>query len=254
MIVISGLQQRTGPVTTTADLPAGLHLADQLIRQNMQRRKPFSAKQRKAQLQQKRAVKRGDISPPPPASKQDRHRKGKRAPASSTTSAAVDSSRRLQSAFVKLPQKFLDHTKQLSSSIPLERPIPSELLLSYPSIFSEDAENLGAYGASSAQLTCPKRPKWRYDMSKEEVEKNEEGWFKKWLQSTDETVNSWFRSDLELSNAAVPPSPDLQEEPLRMPSAPASFERNLEVWRQLSVFQNILAAATIHLQCRIDGV
>ena len=65
-------------------------------------------------------------------------------------------------------------------------------------------------------------------MSKNEVEKNEEGWFKKWLDETDQVLDEWVdrgqprpNSDTDSDGEAV------------MPRAPTHFERNLEVWRQL---------------------
>ncbi|KAI0785451.1 P-loop containing nucleoside triphosphate hydrolase protein [Irpex lacteus] len=148
----------------------------------MQRRKPASAKQRKAQLQQKRAIKRGDVSPPPPG-KPDKRRKGKGKPLihdpeagpSGRAIAAAESSRRLQSSFVKLSAEFLEETKRLAANLPLPRPIPRRLLTKSTDPAVDKRE----------QLTCLKRPKWRYEMSKKEVEKNEEGLFKKWLDQTD---------------------------------------------------------------------
>ena len=65
-------------------------------------------------------------------------------------------------------------------------------------------------------------------MSKDQVEKNEEALFKKWLDQTDQVFKEWVDrspspSDGETNN---------QEETV-MPRAPTYFERNLEVWRQL---------------------
>ena len=40
-------------------------------------------------------------------------------------------------------------------------------------------------------LTVPRRPKWRYEMTKKEVEMNEEGVFKKWLDGCDSVVADW---------------------------------------------------------------
>lgn len=65
-------------------------------------------------------------------------------------------------------------------------------------------------------------------MSKNEVERNEEGQFKKWLDQTDQVLKEWVDrgpspSDGEASSQAE----------VVMPRAPTHFERNLEVWRQL---------------------
>lgn len=192
----------------------------------MPRRKPFSAKQKKEQLQQKRAIKRGDIDPPP-IHHSDRKGKGRaQLPGQiPRNSAAAESSRKLESSFVKLNKAFLEETRRLSASIPLQRPIPSEIAV------WNDAVPSGAVhdgGSKPQQLTCPRRPKWRYDMSKKEVEKNEEGLFQKWLDQTDAAVNTWCE----------PPVPSTEDRSYHdeveiMPRAPTRFERNLEVWRQL---------------------
>ena len=204
----------------------------------MQRRKPFSAKQRKEQLQLKRAVKRGDVPPPAPA-KPDRHRKGRKGPTGQPLAAnarppAADASRRLESSFVKLPPAFLESTKALAASLPLTRPIPPDRAI-LPDV------DKPPHGAHDAPLTCPKRPKWRYDMSKKEVEANEEGLFRKWLAQTDDAVNAWATSQSFAAPTGRTSPPAAAHEPApgeatateRMPHAPTSFERNLEVWRQL---------------------
>ena len=65
-------------------------------------------------------------------------------------------------------------------------------------------------------------------MSKTEVEKNEEGLFKKWLDQTDQVLEEWVDSG---SSSSSTTTGDQGEEV--MPRAPTHFERNLEVWRQL---------------------
>ncbi|PIL31736.1 hypothetical protein GSI_06440 [Ganoderma sinense ZZ0214-1] len=201
----------------------------------MQRRKPFSAKQRKEQLQLKRAIKRGDVSPPPP-SKPDRHKKGRRGNTlpSTTRTAAADSTRRLESSFVKLPPAFLERTKVLASTLHLARPIPLKCAI---------LPDVDKPPSAADALTCPRRPKWRYDMSKKEVEANEEGLFKKWLYQTDAAVNAWCNPTTSTQDgpqtASAPVT--LTEDDRKgssaiadqMPPSPISFERNLEVWRQL---------------------
>lgn len=190
------------------------------------RKKPFSAKQKKEQLQLKRAVKRGEIEPPP---KLDRHGRPQKKPmaqinASPGQAAAVDASRRLQSSFFKLSADFLDDTRALASEIPLTRPIPPQAAIWQETSSGSDT----GCEEPKLPLTCPKRPKWRYGMSKKEVEMNEEGLFSKWLAQTDAAVNQWAASINEpVSEDTAPVA--------KMPSAPTSFERNLEVWRQLYV-------------------
>jgi len=181
------------------------------------RRKPTSTRQKKADQQLKRAIKRGDV-PPPEVKKNAHHRKphsqriGK-----SDNGDAVDSARKLQSAFVKLPPKFLEDTKFIASNLPLCRPVPDENAVFHR--FDHGGED------GFDILTCPKRPKWRFDMSKLEVEQNEEGQFKKWLAQTDEAIEKWQNKEIPQGDDAVP----------SMPRSPTYFERNLEVWRQLYV-------------------
>lgn len=69
-------------------------------------------------------------------------------------------------------------------------------------------------------------------MQKKEVEKNEEGLFKKWLDSTDTAVGAW-NAAASPPQAGPAPTEAADSQPERMPHAPTSFERNLEVWRQL---------------------
>ncbi|KZT75054.1 P-loop containing nucleoside triphosphate hydrolase protein [Daedalea quercina L-15889] len=186
------------------------------------RKKPFSAKQKKEQLQLKRAVKRGDAEPPP---KLDRHGRPQKKRSSlgnrdhEASSPAAVASLRLESSFVKLSGDFLNDTRKLASELPLTRPIAP-----HTAIWRGVSD--GSAGAANSPLTCPKRPKWRYDMSKKEVEANEEGLFRKWLAQTDAAVNQWASSMNQ-------PDPDDPAPTAKMPSAPTSYERNLEVWRQL---------------------
>ena len=64
-------------------------------------------------------------------------------------------------------------------------------------------------------------------MSKTEVEKNEEGLFKKWLDQTDQVLKEW------VDRGPSPPDGETSDQGEVMPRAPIHFERNLEVWRQL---------------------
>lgn len=59
----------------------------------------------------------------------------------------------------------------------------------------------------SEYIEFPKRPVWDYDMTKEEVEKQETESFNRWVNAVEET----YGAEQQLS----------------------WFERNLEVWRQL---------------------
>ncbi|KAJ4485812.1 P-loop containing nucleoside triphosphate hydrolase protein [Lentinula aciculospora] len=184
----------------------------------MPRRRPTSTRQKKEERQLKRAIKRGDVSPPPPtrrkAPKRSREPHG-----NASASTPIESSRNLQSSFIKASRQFLEDTKLIASTVPVSRPIPLDAAI-LPSSYEQ--------GSNHELLSCPRRPKWRYDMSKKEVESNEAGLFRKWLQETDSALEKWRsrvrKSDDRHDNA--------EQEPAVIRSS-SSFERNLEVWRQL---------------------
>ncbi|KAF9270625.1 P-loop containing nucleoside triphosphate hydrolase protein [Marasmius fiardii PR-910] len=185
----------------------------------MPRKKPTSSRQKKEEQQLKRAIKRGDVEPPPP--KKPQNRKKRPLNARSIPNVASESSRKLQSSFIKISPAYLKRTQELASTLPLHRPIPAEA-----SIFADQSTEV-----SKEPVTCPSRPKWNYGMSKKEVEHNEEGWFKRWLNQTDELVSKWQMSmdfsQLEGEQGGI------KEPPTSMPPGGTCFERNLEVWRQL---------------------
>ncbi|KAH7927290.1 P-loop containing nucleoside triphosphate hydrolase protein [Leucogyrophana mollusca] len=206
-----------------------------------------SGKQRKAELQHKRAVKRGDAPPPDP---QPRKRKLRRLPKpghSLETRQAYDeaakAARKLQSAFLKLDARFLEETKNLAAALPLQRPIPLDAcILSTPVVDPTKADALGV----------PKRPKWKYNMTKAEVDGNEVGQFRKWIAQTDSVVDEWVaetspdpKEDTERHDPDIPTTP----RPTRMPRAPTHFERNLDVWRQ---FWRVTEISQI-LLCLLDS-
>jgi len=193
----------------------------------MPRRKPISGKQKKEQQQIRRAIKRGDPPPAKPTNQPSRNRKRARAPIGKLGNSDVvtKSARKLQSVFIKLPPTFLEETKAVASTSPLFRPISYKVARSHDFANDGSTTDLGI-------LSCPRRPKWRFNMSKKEVEHNEEGLFKKWLAQTDELVERWQKG----RKAEPLGSEDAQEfygQPLAGPPSPTYFERNLEVWRQL---------------------
>lgn len=201
------------------------------------RKKPTSTRQKKADLQLKRAIKRGDIEAPEAKKNPRKSKAHRRGPtgnligsaADPATLTAIQSARRLQSAFVTLPPKFLEEAKLLASELPLQRPIPNEASLFADTYRHDTADSI-------AELSCPHRPKWRFDMTKKEVERNEEGLFKKWLEQTDAAVQAWQNPE----STPVEGEQNVQEvtvleESRTMPRSPTYFERNIEVWRQLYV-------------------
>ncbi len=73
-------------------------------------------------------------------------------------------------------------------------------------------------------------------MSKEEVERNEEGLFKTWLRKTDAIVERWQGSTGNSNEKEdSDEEPEIRSPPTSMPRSTTYFERNIEVWRQLCV-------------------
>ena len=186
----------------------------------MPRRKPASAKQRKAQLQDRRALKRGDIDQLPVKPKASR-----RAATSSTN--AEPSSRRLQSRFISVTPAYLVLTRDLAHNVPLLRPIPaSSAVFPIEILTGRDQEG---------KLTCPARPRFRFEQSKKEVEMNEEGMFKKWLVGAEGVMKAWVegKDEEEAKDPVAEGEEDSEEGDQKWPRSPSWFETNLEVWRQL---------------------
>ncbi|KAF9469864.1 hypothetical protein BDZ94DRAFT_1151537 [Collybia nuda] len=198
----------------------------------MPRKKPTSTRQKKADVQLKRAIKRGDV-PSPELIKHAHKPKTRRGPTGNSVGLAVDPSkaavvqaaRRLQSVFINLPPRFLEETKLLSSTLLLPRPLPH-----HAAIYVDNVNNPG-----TPALSCPRRPKWRFDMTKREVERNEEGMFSKWLTEIDEVMQT--QQNYKVANDSLEEKENQgahrSEPPITMPQSPPYFERNLEVWRQL---------------------
>jgi len=192
----------------------------------MPRRKPISGKQKKEQQKIRRSIKRGDPPPAKPTNQPSRNRKRVRAgPIGKLGNSDIvtTSARKLQSVFIKLPPTFLEETEAVAATAPLFRPI------SYKVAHFHDFANDGST-TDLGILSCPRRPKWRFDMSKKEVERNEEGFFKKWLAQTDELVERWQKR-----RKPEPFGSEDAQEFYGQPRAasPTYFERNIEVWRQL---------------------
>ncbi|KAF8711714.1 P-loop containing nucleoside triphosphate hydrolase protein, partial [Rhizoctonia solani] len=199
----------TGPTTCVAGTTCTVS--------NQYYSQPFSAKQRKAQLQEKRAIKRGDLPGPVVDTniKRTKKKAGGRRPATDSDAAVATANRArmLISSFLKPSPQFLEASKKAASTEILLRPIPESSAILSPGICE----------VSDQGLTCPRRPKWRYEMTKKEVEKNEEGLFAKWIAQTDEVINTWRQANL------VP----VQGTTESILPAPTYYERNIEVWRQL---------------------
>ncbi|GAA5839437.1 hypothetical protein JCM3766R1_004835, partial [Sporobolomyces carnicolor] len=209
----------------------------------MARKKPFSGKARKAQLQHKRATKQANQTRVPfPADAANspqllaatlvadsgsgsgtaRNAQTK-AQHRTTEQRARDemhgSRMALESRFIRLPKQIQDVHRLKAATEILQRPI---------------GEHMGVLRVQDLQpterdpLVCPKRPKWSYNSTKKEVEKNEEGMFRKWLTETDEALANLSSSQRDLERDI-----DYGDVPTTMNSSPSFYERNLNVWRQL---------------------
>ena len=111
----------------------------------MPRKVAFSHRKKKEQLLRKRAIKRGDIDPSDaPTTHSDRRRRP-RVQHSTADNAVVESARKLQSAFVKLPKEFLQQTRLLSASLPLQRPIPSQAAIWTDAVAVHDDDDACAW-------------------------------------------------------------------------------------------------------------
>lgn len=200
-----------------------------------------SGKQRKAQIQLKRAIKRGDVTRhSTESSPSTRGKKLRRPPtqghslqARQVSENASHAARKLQSAFSRLDREILEDTKRLAGVLAVPRPIPH-----HTRILKEDWIDPQFDGAIDS-LCMPKRPKWRFDMSKAEVEGNEQACFRQWLARQDAAIQRW-RS--EMNTRVIDPVRSSQalegtasDHEVDMPCLPTYFERNLEVWRQLYV-------------------
>ena len=182
----------------------------------MARKKPISNKMRKTQLQEKRAVKRGDIPPPEPSKprpKRPQHGRPGSARLPPVNENKIEVARKLQSSFLKLSPSFLALSKQIASIVPLLRPIPP----------SSRHLPMGLFEVSD-DLGCPRRPKWRFDMTKREVELNEERAFTQWQKEALTKLDKWRGVANNAEEGYVSPSNI---------KSPSYFEQNLEVWRQL---------------------
>ncbi|OWZ64338.1 hypothetical protein AYX14_02930 [Cryptococcus neoformans] len=187
----------------------------------MPRKTPISNKRRKEQLLVKRALKRGDISVEDHDAirTQQKLKTEKRGPGvvAARSGGLVDTtSRKLQSKFIALSADYVVRTRNLAYALPLQRPLAPESAV-FPLEILQDRD-------AKRRLKCPSRPKFRYGQTKVELEKNEEGVFKKWLKDIEEVVHEWVDGDEEQVHVG--------ESIHQVPRGPTWFETNLEVWRQ----------------------
>ena len=195
----------------------------------------MSAKQRKAELQLERAVKRGDLAPDTASKVAKVHATRGKLPLKASSQTNV--SRRLQSSFVKFSPTLLDEAKHKASVLVPLRPLPSSRAIFPAEMRNDLSEN------STPTLSVLRRPKWNYDMSKKELESNEEGIFKRWLEEVDRHFEAWRlnrevhrKPEIDYAIDDLVQSDSVNEHDCtaeQMPVFTPLFERNLEVWRQL---------------------
>ncbi|KAJ2159728.1 hypothetical protein GGF46_002807 [Coemansia sp. RSA 552] len=180
------------------------------------RRKPLSGKERKAQLQSKRAQRREraewddpewDFSHHPPAAGPPQPSPDPPQPPAGTPHPPAelpgpaelstgDGRNRLTSQFDKLTRAEIEANKKRSMQPLCRRDAEDGLTMSFDDAYSADVD-------------IPVRPPWQHGESKERVEAREEAYFSQWL-------------------AGIQGLRDSQG-----PDSVSLYERNLEVWRQL---------------------
>ena len=183
----------------------------------------FSAKQKREQLQDKRAVQRGELEPSQvryarnPAGNYRPGANHLPDPASANTAAT-----RLISKFTSLTPEYVERSRYLAHTLPLIRPIPDEAAVFKLDLMERDG----------GRLNCPVRPGFERGQVKEEVERREEETYGLWLKESTAIVEEWVERDEEEGQH------ESAETSLR---SPTWFETNLEVWRQLCVLSTISA-------------
>ena len=141
----------------------------------MPRAVAFSAKQKRAQLLDKRAVKRGELDPadvrvstnmtvadsgPSGGSRYARHggtksRTSRKAPRTPMADKGMHTTR-LVSTFVALSPEYLTETRDEAFNLTLTRPIPQGSNVFPVEMLYRDRSLMG--GTASERLTCPTRP------------------------------------------------------------------------------------------------
>ncbi|KAJ2786624.1 hypothetical protein GGI15_001371 [Coemansia interrupta] len=159
----------------------------------MHRKKPFSIKQKKAQLQAKRAQKRDQNDDDSSEVEASRPRPRERGSSSTNTAPSDEKRNRLTSQFDKLTRDEIERNKRLSMQ-PLNRLEP------------EDGLTMSFEDAYTEAVDIPVRPAWKYGESRAALESREVRYFDSWLEAIQK-----LKDDDEVS----------------------LYEKNLEVWRQL---------------------
>lgn len=180
----------------------------------------FSHKQKKLQLQTKRAMKRGEEV-------EDYQKTNGRIRLDRSHAARSEAHEGLElhSRFLKIPRDYAVRTRDAAWADELQRPLPDSAA-AFPLHLVDNP--------SGGELSVPARPPFLPGQTKREVEKNEEQMFQKWLRNARGTVEDWVDgSDANTEGEEGVPSETETDGTLAPIRSPSSFEINLEVWRQL---------------------
>ncbi|TKS82271.1 Guanine nucleotide-binding protein-like 1 [Collichthys lucidus] len=175
----------------------------------MPRKKPFSNKQKKKQLQVKRERKRGDTGSGPSSRNASVERGGERQ--SDTSDSETTDIRRInQQPFSREgrydPNRFrLHYEKESKEDVEKRKKVAREKVLQ-PIPDKELEINIHDIYPSEKGLGFPRRPSWNYEMTRENLLRKEEKSYRDYLD------------DLHSRNP---------------PGSLSHFEHNLETWRQL---------------------
>ncbi|CAM0136697.1 unnamed protein product [Umbelopsis sp. WA50703] len=187
---------------------------------NSHRKKPFSAKQKKKQLQERKQRKAGNVSEgrtyrptvvEQPAQKMFVPRERGDQPSDYARSdtmkhfvpaqVSAGTSSKLRSVFEKLSPAVVEHAR-LASMKPFKR-------------LPQTALEVGI-ATGDDMIDFPKRPKWNYGMTKDQLEQSEKQEFENWLEDIYERYGDQVQENAEGEQKQL-----------------SWFEHNLEVWRQL---------------------
>ncbi|XP_029308061.1 guanine nucleotide-binding protein-like 1 isoform X1 [Cottoperca gobio] len=175
----------------------------------MPRKKPFSNKQKKKQLQVKRERKRGDTGSGP-SSRNASLERGKERQSDTSDSETTDVRRINQQPLVREgrydPNRFRLHfEKESKEEVEKRKKVAREKVL-HPVAEKEHEISIEDIFPSEKGLGFPRRPPWSYEMTRENLLRKEEKSYREYLD------------DMHTRNPA---------------GSLSHFEHNLETWRQL---------------------
>lgn len=176
-----------------------------------------------AALQEQRAVKRGDAVE---TTKESGKTKGKPVIGRSIALGTVDwkaraKAKELQSSFVGLSKEYVEAGNKRAFNATLPRPLRQDAAIYNSPVQQEGDQAVHRQVRKlDESLWCPVRPKWRHTMTKNELDRNEEMQFSRWLEGMDAIHEEYMMLPVGVEDGV-----DIR--------SPSFFERNLSVWRQL---------------------